>query len=419
MANASVTRAGRTLVVVLRGPRRALRARRARRLVEARAGPRPPGRHPHHPDRQGRRTTARPTSRRRAGSSTSASTAPVSPRPRSPPRATASSWSRSPARAARPGRDRQAAGAAAVPRRRAERRRHGRARPPSSSAEPSGLPSEPLVTVAPSETATPKPASPQGQPVARRSPPRPDPQEQGAVHRRPAGRVVAGADARGDLAAGGVRERSPTDDASTDADRHGDPVRRGGGRPRRPAAVDAQPGREVAGGVQRLHLPGARSGRPRSTTTRTSRWSPVTSSGRSTCSPRRMIEGTRAQGRQPAPAHPDERRVRRQPAVQRPRLRRVRADLRRALRHRAAVRHRARRRGHLGADHERADPRRQGRDHRRLHRGRGRQPGDQPEVRRAADPVPGRPAGRDRRPVARRQPALGRASPPVSSAWCW
>ena len=44
-------------------------------------GPRPAGRHPDHPDRQGR-TTPRPTSRRRARSSTSASTAPASPRPR-------------------------------------------------------------------------------------------------------------------------------------------------------------------------------------------------------------------------------------------------------------------------------------------------------------------------------------------------
>ena len=76
---------------------------------------------------------------------------------------------------------------------------------PSSSAEPTGgLPSEPVVTVAPSETATPKASkTPKGYQTRRPSRPRLEAtQEPRPLHRRPAGRVVARADPRGDLAAG-------------------------------------------------------------------------------------------------------------------------------------------------------------------------------------------------------------------------
>ena len=59
-----------------------------------------------------------------------------------------------------------------------------------------------------------------------------------------------------------------------------------------------------------------------------------------------------------------ERRLGRRPGVRRRRHRQVHRDLADALRHREAVRDRARRHGHLGADHERHHHQRSGADHR-------------------------------------------------------
>ena len=108
-------RPGRTVAVFFIGAGDRLRPGGARRHLEARARPRPPGRHPDHADRQGQR---RPQDNLNEAADIidSASTAPVSPRPRSPPRAATRSWSRSPAR---PSTDLvetvEAAGAAALP----------------------------------------------------------------------------------------------------------------------------------------------------------------------------------------------------------------------------------------------------------------------------------------------------------------
>ena len=95
-------------------------------------------------------------------------------------------------------------------------------------------------------------------------------------------------------------------------------------------------------------------------------------------------------------------------------------DLARALQHRQAVRDRPRRPGDLGADdgrrhHQRAAPRSAATSPRQT----ADQPRDQPQVRRPADRLRARPAGRDRR--ARRSPATSsrRASSPAPSGCCW
>ncbi len=107
---------------LLPGRRRHVRPGRPQRHLEAGARPRPPGRSPDHPDRRGQTRPTRP-SRRRAGSSTSASTPRASSRPRSR-RSGQVHRRRDPGLHREPSRDRgagPASGPAAVPTRRLRR----------------------------------------------------------------------------------------------------------------------------------------------------------------------------------------------------------------------------------------------------------------------------------------------------------
>ena len=215
-ADASSPRWPPSLHRPLRPARRRCTTWARRRRLDAQARPRPrraapsmilqPGRRR---QRHGRRTDQLDQARRHHPRS--ASTAAVSPRPRSPPRAAATSSSRVPGKR-RPGRrrrDRQDRAAALPP---VLRRRR-----PAQAAEPTADPT-------PSATATARPQAtpaPDGQPSAR--PPR-------ATSRRPTGRRLRGA--------GGQRRdhrRRPT----PKPERHADPSARrrpGRRRARRPAS---------------------------------------------------------------------------------------------------------------------------------------------------------------------------------------
>ena len=107
-------RPGRTVTVFFIGLALCLRPGRPDRHLEARARPRPRGRHPDRADRQGHRCP-RTTSRRPPASSTAGSTARASARRRSPPRAATRSSSRCPAPRRQPRPDRRTPGTAPVP----------------------------------------------------------------------------------------------------------------------------------------------------------------------------------------------------------------------------------------------------------------------------------------------------------------
>ena len=90
----------------------------------------------------------------------------------------------------------------------------------------------------------------------------------------------------------------------------------------------------------------------------------------------------RGSGRRAAELRPADRRARRHLPLQPARRAEVRAGHDRECR--PAVRHRARRQGHLGASHPLADHRRHRSDHRQFQHGRGEQPGDPAARRRLA-----------------------------------
>ena len=160
---------------------------------------------------------------------------------------------------ARPGRHGQAAGAAAVPRGRADRRRHGRRVEPRS-AEPSGLPSQPLVTAPASPTKKPKPSSTESATPKNRAPFVAD-QSSPSPSLEPTS-----------LPARVRRAPSPTDDATTSPTATPSDAGAAGSATDDPLHVDAQPRPEVAGGLQRLPVPARPARPPTSTTTRPSRW---------------------------------------------------------------------------------------------------------------------------------------------------
>ena len=265
----------------------------------------------------------------------------------------------------------------------------------TGSAEPSGLPSQPLVTAPASPTKKPKPSSTASATPKNRAPFVAD-QSSPSPSLEPTSLP------------GGVRERIADRRRHGDADRHPERLRRGRLGHRRPADVDAQPRPEVAGGVQRLPVPGARARPPTSTTTRPSRWSPVTRTAVKYLLSAALIEGTQLSAA----------------SLLSPNGQQLEYGVNLEFNGEGADEFGRISDALYGTDRQFAivldgevisapvmnAPIHDGKAQitGSFTAGRGRQPGHQPEVRRAADPVPVRPAGRDRRPVARRQPALGR-----------
>ena len=184
---------------------------------------------------------------------------------------------------------------------------------PSSSADPSGLPSEPLVTVAPSETATPKPSkTPKGNQT------RPTESPEGETPRlSPKNRAPFTADQQDESSPATRRSRRPRCPARARPSRPPKRGRRRRPRPaRRPADPDdplqwmLNPDEESVAAFNAFTCP-APGAAPEVDDDPDKPLVTCDQFGAEVPPLRGDDRGQRAQDRQPAPAHPDERRVRR------------------------------------------------------------------------------------------------------------
>ena len=201
------------------------------RGLEAQARARPPGRHPDHPDREGRRLQRQPRrgarhhrgprQRLRCGRGRGLHPGQQVHRRRDPRR-----------EPPRPGRDRQASGPAALPGRRRRRQRRGRRRQHRCRTRARHR------CPAPAPASGHEPTSPA--PEGRRG------QQPGAVR---LGR---------ERQRGQGKKHDETPSPSPDARRRPPRSRRRATARRRPADLDGQPRRQVAGCLQRVQLPGRR-----------------------------------------------------------------------------------------------------------------------------------------------------------------